>query len=59
MQGLDKQPVLVYEKAESVQAFTDDEEYDWSKVSDADLNTAVAIINAAKRQPLALADGND
>ena len=37
----------------------DDKEYDFSSISDADLDSMVAIIDAAKRQPLSLSDGND
>ncbi len=54
IQGLDKQPVLVYEKMESVQIFTEDDEFDWSTVPDSDLKLLVEIVNAARREPLAL-----
>ena len=54
VQGLDKQPVLVYERTESIQIFTEDEEFDWSTVPDSDLKLLVEIVNAARRDPLAL-----
>ncbi len=53
VQGLDKQPVLVYERTESIQIFTEDEEFDWSTVPDSDLKVLVEIVNAARRDPLA------
>lgn len=52
VQGLDKQPVLVYEKVESVQIFTEDEDYDWSKVPDSELKQLVEIVHAARRSEI-------
>lgn len=52
VQGLDKQPVLVYEKVETVQIFTEDEDYDWSKVPDSELKQLVEIVHAARRSEI-------
>ncbi len=51
IEGLDKQPVLVYEKVESVSVYADDADYDWSKVPDSELFNLVEIIQAARRDP--------
>ncbi len=52
VQGLDKQPVLVYEKVETTQIFTQDEDYDWSKVPDSELKQLVEIVHAARRSEI-------
>lgn len=51
VQGLDKQPVLVYERVESVSVYADDADYDWTKVPDSELFNLVDVIIAARRDP--------
>lgn len=52
VQGLDRQPVMIYEKVETLQIFTEDEDYDWSKVPDSELKQLVGIVHAARRHPI-------
>ncbi len=43
---------------ETINIFADEDEFDWSSIPDADLDHVMGILDAARRDPLALSDGD-